>query len=488
MNEPLSRRRFLQSSAAVSAAFLGLHRLTNSIAFAAALENSFGYGPLEADPQAVIDLPAGFTYRVISRQGMEMDDGLVVPGLHDGAAAFAGPDGLTILITNHEVNPMLYRRGPFGWNLEKLGDTPKEKIYDLGHGKFPGLGGCTTTVYDTRSGKVHKRYMSLIGTERNCAGGPTPWNSWMSCEETVSKAGEIAEVDHGYCFEVQASAEIKPADPIPLMDMGRFNHEAIAVDPNTGIVYLTEDRQDATFYRFIPNAPGRLAEGGRLQALVVRDRRTCDTRNWLSKMDAQEASKYAGATDFTKINPDEVSDGEIPIGQPMPVAWIDVENVTAPDDDLRMQTQSRGAARFARTEGIWWGRQSVYIACTTGGRNRSGQIWRYVPSRFEGQMDADEARYPGRIELFLEPNDTDILENGDNLTVAPWGDLIVCEDSKQENNLVGVTPEGQTYRFAHNALSNSEFAGACFSPDGSTLFVNIQGNGITLAITGPWTT
>jgi secreted PhoX family phosphatase len=82
--------------------------------------------------------------------------------------------------------------------------------------------------------------------------------------------------------------------------------------------------------------------------------------------------------------------------------------------------------------------------------------------------------------------DSSIIENADNLTVAPWGDLIVCEDCDEKQDLKGVTPEGKVYNFGRNAKSNSELAGATFSPDGSTLFMNIQHSGITLAITGPW--
>ena len=116
--------------------------------------------------------------------------------------------------------------------------------------------------------------------------------------------------------------------------------------------------------------------------------------------------------------------------------------------------------------------------------NRHGQVFRYVPSRVEGQPD--ESRYPGRLELYLEPNNSELVENCDNVTIAPWGDLVLSEDAKAKNDLVGVTPEGGLYKLAHNAMSRSEFAGSCFSPDGTTLFTNIQAHGITLAITGPW--
>ena len=387
MPQPLSRRSFIRSAAAVSVGFAGLRLASEALADGAAATrpDSQGYGPLVPDPQRVLDLPEGFSYRVISRMGMEMDDGLLVPGKHDGAAAFPGPDGLTIHICNHELDPSFARFGPYGWSLERLGTPDPAKIYDRGHNNTPALGGCTTTVYDTQTGKVHRRYMSLIGTERNCSGGPTPWNSWLSCEETVTTAGDRNEKDHGYVFEVPASAEVAPADPLPLKAMGRMNHEACAVDPDSGVVYLTEDRQDGSFYRFIPNAPGHLADGGRLQALALVDKPGHDTRNWLDDANETEMNKFNPAgQEFTQMNRSDHSSSETPVNLAMPVRWIDVNNVEAPDDDLRTQAQANGAARFARGEGCWHGRQSIYFVCTTGGRNRSGQLFRYVPSRFEG--------------------------------------------------------------------------------------------------------
>ncbi|MBB6431503.1 alkaline phosphatase PhoX [Algisphaera agarilytica] len=489
MQEPeVSRRQFMQAAAAVSAGFVGLSRVGQAAAGEAAGQ-AFGYGPLVPDPQGVIDLPEGFSYRVIARLGQEMDDGLFVPGKPDGSAAFAVPGGKpeeTILIVNHEVDPRRYRMGPFGWSLEKMTQIDKTKVYDYGKGRNPGLGGTSTHVYNTKTGNVSVRYMSLIGTERNCAGGPTPWGSWISCEETVTRAGGVIEKDHGYNFEVPASVNVGAVDPVPLTDMGRMNHEAVAVDPATGIVYQTEDRQDGCIYRFIPNTPGKLQDGGRLQALMVRDQPSLDTRNWLEAISEEEAKGYTSSASFTAMDAAAGSSVRIPLLEPMEVTWIDVEDVTSPGDDLRHQVFANGGARFARGEGMWWGRQSVFFACTTGGVNRKGQVWRYVPSRVEGQPE--EERFPGKLELFLEPNDHELVENCDNVTVAPWGDLVLSEDAKTKNDLVGVTPHGEVYKLARNLLSHSEFAGSCFSPDGTTLFTNVQADGITLAITGPWRT
>ncbi|MCA9118286.1 MAG: DUF839 domain-containing protein, partial [Planctomycetaceae bacterium] len=389
---------------------------------------------------------------------------LLVPGAPDGMATFPGPDGLTIIVRNHEVNPN--SSGPWGRGAELLSKVDVSRIYDAGEGKTPACGGTTTIVYDTRTGKTVREFLSLGGTTRNCAGGPTPWGTWVTCEETVYAAGPdqkkkyVAEKDHGYCFDVPATAEPELTQAVPLKAMGRFNHEAIAVDAKSGAIYLTEDRNDGALYRFLPKTPGKLAEGGRLQALALVDTKSADTRNWSS----------GGPT--------------ILEGQKHAVHWIDLDDVEAPKDDLRYRGYEAGAARFARGEGMWTGEDGIYFACTSGGRAHAGQIWRYVPSASEGTEA--EAAQPGTLELFVEPNDVELVKNADNLTVAPWGDLVVCEDRSDEVvRLVGVTPQGKLYTLG-NTPTRGEFAGATFSPDGTTLFVNIQHRGLTLAITGPW--
>ncbi|MBL4697817.1 MAG: DUF839 domain-containing protein, partial [Phycisphaerales bacterium] len=287
---------------------------------------------------------------------------------------------------------------------------------------------------------------------RNCSGGSTPWGSWVTCEETTLKADEVFEREHGYNFEVPANSEIGLVDPVPLKEMGRFNHEAIAVDPASGIVYQTEDRHDGLIYRYVPNDPDDLHKGGQLEALSIDHTPSFDTRNWKN-------------------------DQNVRVGQQLAVQWIPLDDVQSARDDLRYRGFTKGAARFARGEGMWWGNDSVYFAATTGGLTYSGQLWRLIPSK-DGFRDM--------LKLFIEPNDPSVLERADNITFSPWGDIIVCEDENKPPHLIGVTMEGELYRIARNAASNSEFAGAVFSPDGSTLFVNLQGHGWTLAITGPW--
>lgn len=468
-----SRRHFLQRSAAFAVGFAGLHALLSARpARAAVLEDEGeGYGPLVPDPAKVLDLPRGFSYSVVARRGETMSDGLLVPGQPDGMACFPGDSAdEVVVICNHELEAAWTKMSPWGEGNRLLSSADRSKLFDDGKGAHPSIGGTTTILYNLREKKKARQFLSLAATNRNCAGGATPWNSWLTCEEDEVLAGDEtgAAQNHGYVFEVAASAR-GLVEPAPIRAMGRFKHEAVCIDPRTGIVYLTEDQVDGLLYRYIPAKPGNLHAGGRLQALVLRDAPSADTGNRV------------------KPAPRTAKTVSIGVGEKLPVRWIDVDEIDAPKNDLRARGHGAGAASFARNEGMWWGHDSAYFAATIGGRAGKGQLWRYRPSKAEGTDGED--RDPALLELFIEPNDSSIVENPDNITVAPWGDLIVCEDGGTEspsNRLLGVTPAGRVYPFAFNAVSDSEFAGACFSPDGSTLFVNIQGNGLTLAVTGPW--
>jgi secreted PhoX family phosphatase len=398
-----------------------------------------GYGKLVPDPNGLLDLPEGFQYRAFSRTGDIMSDGNPVPGGHDGMAAFRGSDKNVILVRNHELSPTS--------STEVVG-SPK---YDVS-----SKGGTTTLIIGPNQ-EVIKHYASLAGTTRNCAGGATPWGSWISCEEDVSTPASNAALTrwHGYNFEVPANAQ-GLVSPQPLIAMGRFNHEAVAVDPKTGIIYQTEDRGDGLFYRFVPNQRGNLKAGGFLQALVIKGKPKVNTNN----------------------NPAQT----IQVGELLEVEWVTIDNPN-PDNDnaptgVRYQGYEKGAARFTRGEGAWYGNGEVYFTCTNGGPAGAGQVWRYVPGR--------TPQRGGTIELFVEPNDRNILEAPDNIVIAPTGDLFICEDGRDTQYVVGVNSKGQLYQFARNAINDSEFAGACFSPNGQTMFVNIQTPGITFAIWGPW--
>ena len=413
------------------------------------------YGPLRNDISGLLNLPDQFSYKIIAQAGKKMDDGFYHPDKPDAMATFPGPAGEVILICNHELMPG--DKGPFGESNRLMKNMPLSKLYDTGLNGYVCNGGTSTMIYDEEREKIVHSYLSLAGTLRNCAGGVTPWGTWISCEEVVVDPNNKIAQSHGFNFEVYPSIETRLSDPIPLKDMGRFNHEAVCVDPKTSIVYQTEDRTDGLIYRYLPNSKEDLKKGGKLQALAIRAQKSMDTRNWESKI--------------------------INLREPLEVEWIDMDDILAPEDDLRIRGFNQGAALFARGEGMWFGENEFYFACTNGGLARNGQIFKYVPSKYEGT--SQEKSDPGKLELFVESDHKDLLENCDNLTIAPWGDLIVCEDNMNPK-IIGITPEGSIYHLAENVGIKSEFAGAVFSPSGKTLFVNIQHAGLTIAIQGPW--
>lgn len=416
----LSRRQFFSLAGAGTAGALLLSPLQ---AFYAKRTLAAGpYGALVTDPLGVLDLPAGFSYVRLSETGQMMNDGYTVPGGHDGMGAFAGTNGNTVLIRNHELNPSSGTRV----------NAPNSKKYDT-----QGRGG-TTTLVVSPNGALVSHYGSLAGTYRNCAGGPTPWGSWLSCEESF----EVGNKKHGYIFEVPSSAT-GFVTPVPLVAMGRFNHEAAAVDPNTGYVYLTEDRDDSLLYRFVPNTPNNLSAGGTLYALKITAIPQANTK-----------------TGFT-------------VGQSHAVSWVQIANPDPTSDTVRVAGFNLGAAKFARGEGIFYGNGDIYFCCTSGGSAGLGQVWRYTPST-------------QTLRLYIQPNNAGILDFPDNIVVAPNNDIFLCEDGGGTDFIVGVTPTGSLYKFARNALNTNEFAGVCFSPNGQIMFVNVQTPGITFAITGPW--
>jgi uncharacterized protein len=435
--------------------------------------------PDQRDGAVRLWLPADFEYRSFhdTEFPVVLDDGTALPGRHDGMAAFDHPAGHVVLVRNHEINAP---GAPFG---------DPSQAYDA-----MAQGG-TTTVEVTRTGAVLRSYTSLNGTQMNCSGGPMPWGSWVTCEETINGPDVgpdftgVSNVPltqpHGFIFEVPSRGQ---SDREPVTAAGRFAHEAVALDPRSGALYLTEDNFGfpSGFYRYLPPQhpmhTGRLGNGGRLQMLAVSGRPNLDL-----------------AVDQ-------------PLRATYQVEWVDIDDPaprfpytpgqTAPTTNdqaltyVGNQGRAQGAAYFSRLEGATYDNGVVYFTSTQGGGpaeqslgpiadgygNGHGQIWAY-------HLRA------GMLQLLYQSPGPDVLDFPDNVTTSPRGTLVVCEDNVNDNYLRGLTRGGQLSDIALNRLVsrtgvprfNDEFAGSTFSPDGHTLFVNIQASrGMSFAIWGPW--
>lgn len=446
----LPRRRLLQSALAAAA----LSPLGEAYArLASAQRERSEYGPLhpvadETTGLPLLMLPEGFRYRSFAWAGESLADGSRIPGAADGMGIVRTEGEVFTLVRNHEI----MGGNPFG---------PAASHYD------PICGGGTVTLrYDRQQGKLLDAHGSLSGTLVNCAGGITPWHSWLSCEEIVTPVGHSGkfkgepfrlEHAHGFVFEVPADGHSKAK---ALTHLGQFKHEAALVDPHDGTVYLTEDHKTAGFYRMLPTKKGELAAGGRLQ--MLRAKGQPDLRRGLQQ------------------------------GQRFDVDWVDIEKpaegfIDGAVDGVVRQGVAQGASLFTRLEGLVCGQDEIFFTSTDGGNAKCGQVWRYVPSKQQ-------------LELFFEsPGDT-VLDYPDNICFSPGGSLVICEDSKQPaqrlwrmdrhgklTELVrsNVILDGQ--HLGHKGdFRGAEWAGCCFSADGKTLFANVYRPGFTVAITGPF--
>ena len=424
--------------------------------------NHLPYGKLVTSPECPeLEIPESFRCVRLSSGGVESSvrGGFTVPNAFDGMAAFPLPNGNIRLIRNHEMVDEADSARAIGepyYDARASGGTTSLEVRISGSG-------------DDLKVELLDEFASLAGTVVNCAGGPTPWGSWLSCEEITWGPGRGYEKPHGYIFEVPASAT-GPVDPVPLREMGRFIHEAVAVDPNTGIVYETEDTwytpgrlPGAGFYRFIPNEPGVLSAGGRLQMMAVTGR-----------------PGYLTAR------------GQTP-GTVLPAHWVDIDDPDPPEAEedwlaVFFQGVSKGAARFARLEGAFYGDDGIYLVSTNGGNAESGQVFHYRPT-------SDDT---GELRLVFESPSEDVLDSPDNIVLSPRGGLVICEDGSDDQFVRGLDRDGRVIDLVRAPVVGDyhpgEFAGSCFSPDGRVLFFNVQGSreaggsraSATYAMWGPW--
>jgi uncharacterized protein len=461
-----SRRGFLGRGAAtgLGIAFAGSIDAIAGTAANAATRSATGYGPLVPDPAGILSLPEGFSYRIIATAGETvMEDGLPTPADMDGMAAFVAGSG-TALIYNHEIS---------GAENPPVPDVPG-LTYD------PKANGGTTTIDLAADGSRVREYVSVAGTENNCAGGVTPWGTWLTCEETERRAATTGsnqrDKDHGYVFEVSpVQAENPNHSNVPLKFLGRFAHEAVAVDPATNVIYETEDagNPNGLYFRWVPPA-GFTGAKGALVALAQSP--GGDTAGQLQAMSCWRGDRHV---------PD-LAQATQP-GTQYKVTWVDVPDRNGIPTPVRKQFTDEQVTRSRKLEGQWWADGGAYFVASfarlsDGSVNEhDGQVWFYDPAKETVTLTTIFGVNP-------DPDvDADNYDGPDNITVSPYGGVILAEDGEGVQHLVGVTEQGKSYTLARNDENDSEFTGPVFSPDGSTLFACVQSApGRVFAITGPW--
>jgi secreted PhoX family phosphatase len=457
---PITRRTAVTRSAAgvgiaLSGSLNGLFGTSSAAALGRGKPTTAaGYGPLIDDPAGLLALPEGFSYKLVAQTGVTtLERGQPTPSDPDGAAAFVRHGGSgSVLVMNHEVS------GSEPYPVPKLPGL----VYDPAVG-----GGCTALEVDKNGNRV-SQHVTIAGTLNNCAGGRSPWNTWLTCEESEGAAGQTKP--HGYVFEVDPYDMDRNLDPKPIKALGRYAHESLVIDPDTGVFYLTEDASNPNglLFRWTPPSSALPLERGSLRALP-------DTAGTL---DALRATTLGGAY---------VPDLSVAVepGTTYRMQWVTVPDRDASTLSVRKQFSAGQITRSRKLEGMWWGDGGAYFvasfARTSDGSaaQHDGQVWFIDPLAQTIEL---------KLHFAYTPSDQDSDPDGpDNITVSPYGGVILAEDGDGKNHLVGSTDSGEAFFFARNQhADDSEFAGVTFSRDRKTLFANVQVPGLTYAITGPW--
>jgi secreted PhoX family phosphatase len=424
---------------------------------AGSVGRTVGYGPVIADPAGLLALPRGFSYKIVAKAGETLlESGEPTPSDADGTGFFRGTKG-HVLVNNHEIGG----DEPFG--VPALPDL----TYD------PGARGGTTNIEVDKNGERIREYVSVAGTVQNCAGGVTPWDTWLTCEETEQRAGGAFQKDHGYVFEVDPFDRAANKNPVALKFLGRYSHEAVALDPRTSAVYLTEDAGDPNglYYRWTPPKDFRAGKGA-FRKLALGE--GGDTAGTLEAMSCSKGSRHIA----------DLAEATQP-GTTYKVKWVEVPDRDAKTVSVRKQFTDDQVTRSHKLEGAWWSDGGAYFVASfarhdDGSVNEhDGQVWFYDPK-------SETVTLKTIFGVNPDPEKDTDYDGPDNITVSPYGGVILAEDGEGIQHLIGVTERGKAYTLARNDLNDSEFTGPTFSADGRILFANIQTPGYVFAITGPW--